>query len=41
MTPQEFDTFGPSVRTLRSFIASYHDLLHAVNDAVLPNPDRA
>ncbi|HEU4671659.1 MAG TPA: transaldolase family protein [Candidatus Limnocylindrales bacterium] len=40
MTPEEFDTFGPSVRTLRSFIASYHDLLHAVTDVVLPNPDK-
>lgn len=35
----EFDRFGPTVRTLRAFIASYHDLLHAVTDAVLPNPD--
>jgi transaldolase len=41
MTPDEFDTWGPTVRTLRSFIASYHDLLHAVTDAVLPNPDKA
>jgi transaldolase len=35
----EFDTFGPSVRTLRAFIASYHELLHLVSDALLPNPD--
>jgi transaldolase len=35
----EFDAFGPSVRTLRAFIASYHELLHQVNDALLPNPD--
>jgi transaldolase len=35
----EFDTFGPSVRTLRAFVVSYHDLLHAVSDALLPNPD--
>ena len=35
----EFDTFGPTVRTLRAFIASYHELLHAVSDALLPNPD--
>jgi transaldolase len=39
LTVEEFDAFGPTVRTLRSFIASYHDLLHAVNDAVLLNPD--
>jgi transaldolase len=35
----EFDAFPPTVRTLRAFIASYHDLLHAVTDAQLPNPD--
>ena len=35
----EFDGFPPTVRTLRAFIASYHDLLHAVSDALLPNPD--
>jgi len=35
----EFDAFGPTVRTLRAFVASYHDLLHAVSDALLPNPD--
>jgi transaldolase len=35
----KFDTFGPSVRTLRAFIESYHDLLHQVSDALLPNPD--
>ena len=35
----EFDSFGPTVRTLRTFIASYHDLLAVVRDAALPNPD--
>jgi len=35
----EFDAFPPSVRTLRAFGASYHDLLHLVSDALLPNPD--
>ncbi len=35
----EFDDFPPTVRTLRSFISSYHDLLAAVTDAQLPNPD--
>jgi len=39
MSISEFDAFGPTVRTLRAFIASYHDLLHAVTDAILPNPD--
>jgi transaldolase len=37
----EFDTFPPSVRTLRTFTASYHELLHLVGDALLPNPDVA
>jgi hypothetical protein len=27
------------VRTLRGFIASYHDLIAAVRDVMLPNPD--
>ncbi|MEO5986583.1 MAG: transaldolase family protein [Candidatus Limnocylindria bacterium] len=35
----DFDTWGPSVRTLRAFVASYHELLHLVSDAMLPNPD--
>jgi transaldolase len=39
LTTTEFDTFPPTVRTLRAFIASYHELLHAVTDAMLPNPD--
>jgi transaldolase len=35
----DFDSWGPTVRTLRAFIASYHELLHMVTDALLPNPD--
>ena len=35
----EFDAFPPTARTLRAFIASYHDLLHHVTDAMIPNPD--
>ena len=35
----EFDGFGPTVRTLRGFIKSYHDLVGAVRDVVLPDPD--
>jgi transaldolase len=31
----EFDTFGPTVKTLRTFIGSYHELLHLVGDALL------
>jgi transaldolase len=40
LTVDEFDAWPPSVRTLRAFIASYHDLLHVASDALLPNPDR-
>jgi transaldolase len=39
LTTDEFDSFGPSARTLRAFIASYHELLHQVTDALVPNPD--
>jgi transaldolase len=39
LAPAEFDTFGPSARTLRAFIGSYHELLHQVTDALVPNPD--
>ena len=35
----DFDRWGPTVRTLRAFVASYHELLHLVSDALLPNPD--
>ncbi len=31
----EFDTWGPSVKTLRGFIGSYHELLHLVGEALL------
>jgi transaldolase len=34
-----FDSFPPTARTLRAFIASYHELLHQVTDAMIPNPD--
>jgi transaldolase len=39
LSVEEFDRFPPTVRTLRTFIASYHDLLAAVTDAQLPDPD--
>jgi transaldolase len=39
MTPAEFDTFGPTVRTLRAFISSYEDLAALIRDFMLPNPD--
>jgi transaldolase len=39
LPPEAFDTWGPTARTLRAFVASYHDLLHAVGDALVPDPD--
>ena len=39
LTIDEFDGFGPTVRTLRGFIKSYHDLVAAIRDVVLPDPD--
>jgi hypothetical protein len=39
MTPDEFESFGPSTRTLRAFIKSYHDLQAAIRDVYLPDPD--
>lgn len=39
MQPEEFDSYGATVRTLRSFIASYQDLVAVIRDIMLPNPD--
>ena len=39
LTPAEFESFGPTARTLRAFISSYHDLLGVVRDFMIPNPD--
>jgi transaldolase len=40
LTTSEFDTYGATVRTLRAFIASYHELLALVRENfMLPNPD--
>ncbi len=36
----EFDSYGATVRTLRGFIGSYHDLVATIRDMMLPNPDR-
>ena len=35
----EFDTFGPTVRTLRQFLEATHELSVRVRDLLLPNPD--
>ncbi|MFH1446202.1 MAG: transaldolase family protein [Chloroflexota bacterium] len=39
MTIEEFDTYGATVRTLRGFINSYHELQGVVREFMLPNPD--
>ena len=35
----DFDNYGATVRTLRAFIASYHDLQATLRDIVLPSPE--
>ena len=37
--PAEFDTFAPTRRTLRQFLAACADLNQLVRDVMLPNPD--
>jgi transaldolase len=39
LSTPEFDTYGATMRTLRAFIASYWDLVRAVDDLLIPNPD--
>jgi len=36
---EEFDSFGPTRRTLRQFISACHDLDGVVRDFLIPNPD--
>jgi transaldolase len=35
LSVDEFDAWGPTRKTLRAFVASYHDLLHLVTEAQL------
>ena len=39
MKPEEFDAYGATARTLRGFIASYHELVAEIRDFMLPDPD--
>jgi len=39
LSVEDFDTFGPTVRTLRSFIAAKYQMIEFVRDIMLPNPD--
>lgn len=36
---QEFDTYGATVRTLRSFHEAWHSFVAVIRDQMLPNPD--
>ncbi len=39
MTPDEFDFFGSTRRTLRQFIGGYEDLARTIREFMMPNPD--
>jgi transaldolase len=38
LKPEEFDGFGPTVRTLRQFTAGCHQLAGLIRDFMMPNP---
>jgi transaldolase len=40
MTVEEFDRFGATLQTLRTFIGSYAELLAMVRDVMLPDPEK-
>lgn len=40
MKPHEFDGFGATRRTLRTFLESYYGLLGLIRDLRIPNPDK-
>lgn len=40
LSPQEFDSFGATRRTLRQFIAACGDLAAMMRDRIIPNPDQ-
>ena len=39
MTGKEFDEYGATVRTLRSFISGWHDFVALIRGLMLPDPD--
>ena len=39
MTPREFDTYGPTARTLRQFIKGCHELSDLIREFMIPDPD--
>jgi transaldolase len=40
MAIEDFDTFGPTARTLRQFIEACHDLEAQIREFMMPNPDK-
>mgnify|MGYP000148812846 CR=1 FL=1 len=40
MKPSEFDSFGATARTIRSFLDSYYGLITFIRDLRIPNPDK-
>jgi len=40
MTVKEFESYGATVRTLRTFIGSYYELLAFIREFMLPDPDK-
>jgi transaldolase len=40
LSPQDFDVFPPTVRTLRQFVEACHEMAGYVRNLVLPNPDK-
>jgi transaldolase len=41
LSVQEFDSFGPTRRTLRQFVSACHELDGVVRDVLIPDPDVA
>ena len=39
MQPEDFDSYGATVRTLRGFTQACHNLAVLIRDFMLPNPD--
>jgi transaldolase len=39
MSLEEFDTFGPTRRTLRQFVSACHELNARIRDVMIPTPD--
>jgi len=40
MAIEDFDTFGPTARTLRQFIEACHELEGQIREFMIPNPDK-